>query len=440
MRFPALSPQWPFDPARWPFFYGWVVTVVATLTVVASIPGQTMGVSVFTDIFIEKTGLSRVGLTVTYLVGTALSALLLPVGGRIFDRMGARWFGVLACVAFGGALAFMAGVDRLSAGMGSVFGSAFAAGALVMTAGFFLIRFFGQGLMTLAARSVQAKWWNRRRGFVGGCTAVVVGFSFALAPLFLDWQIRSLGWRGAYLVNALVLVFVVGAAVCLFFRDNPEECGLEMDGGWRGRSTRENPDLVWKRDFTLAEAYRTYSFWVISLMLGVNALVITAYTFHVIDIARDYGVERRVMLGFFAFAAMVSVPTNLILGIIADHIRIRYLVTFMGFAGAIMGIGITLLPSTLGKALLIAGMGGSSAGFAVVMNVSYPRYYGRAHIGAISGASMLFFVWGSAFGPLAYSLGHALMGSYTLVVLLGSAIYLILAVCAFWAGNPQRHL
>lgn len=440
MRLPALSPQRPFDPARTPFFYGWVVTAAATLTVVASIPGQTMGVSVFTDVFIEETGLPRVHLTVTYLIGTALSAFFLPAAGRLFDRMGARWFGILACIAFGGALAFMAVVDRIAAGLAPLFGGGVAAGAVVMTGGFFLIRFFGQGMMTLAARSVQSKWWNRRRGFVGGLGAVIVGFSFALAPLFLDWQIRSFGWRGAYLVNAVVISFAVSAIVYLFFRDNPEECGLEMDGGWRGRSKRENPDLVWKRDFTLAEAYRTYSFWIISLMLGINALVITAYTFHVVDIARDYGVDRRVMLGFFAFAAMVSVPTNLLLGIIADHMRIRYLVMFVGAAGAVMGLGVVLLPSVLGKVLLIIGMGCSGAGFAVVMNVSYPRYYGRAHIGAISGASMLFFVWGSAFGPLAYSLGHSLTGSYAAPVLLGSAVYLTLAVGAVWANNPQRNL
>ncbi|MCC5807744.1 MAG: MFS transporter [Opitutales bacterium] len=440
MRLPALSPQHPFDPARLPFFYGWVVTAAATLTVVASIPGQTMGVSVFTDVFVEETGLTRLQLTITYLVGTAASAFLLPAGGRLFDRMGARWFGVLSCVAFGGSLAFMAEVDRVAAGLAGVLGGGFAAGVVVMTFGFFLIRFFGQGLVTLAARSVQGKWWNRRRGFVGGCTAVFVGFSFALAPLFLDWQIRSFGWRGAYLINAAVLVFFVGSIVYLFFRDNPEECGLEMDGGWRGRSKRVNPDLFWKRDFTLAEAYRTYSFWVISLMLGTNALVITAYTFHVVDIARDYGVERRVMLGFFAYAAMVSVPTNLLLGIIADHIRIRYIVMFVGVSGAVMGLGIALLPSVLGMVLLVVGIGCSGAGFSVVMNVSYPRYYGRAHIGAISGASMLFFVWGSAFGPLAYSAGHALTGSYTAVVLLGSAVYLTLAFGAYWANNPQRNL
>ena len=41
-----------------PFFYGWVVLAFGTLAVVFSIPGQTMGVSVFTDSLLEATGLS----------------------------------------------------------------------------------------------------------------------------------------------------------------------------------------------------------------------------------------------------------------------------------------------------------------------------------------------------------------------------------------------
>ena len=57
-----------------------------------------MGVSVFTDHLLEATGLSRLGLANAYLVGTVLSGLLLPFGGTLFDRWGARPLGLIACV------------------------------------------------------------------------------------------------------------------------------------------------------------------------------------------------------------------------------------------------------------------------------------------------------------------------------------------------------
>ena len=45
----VFEPDFPFAPSRLPFFYGWLVLVVATLAILVSIPGQTMGVSVFTE-------------------------------------------------------------------------------------------------------------------------------------------------------------------------------------------------------------------------------------------------------------------------------------------------------------------------------------------------------------------------------------------------------
>ena len=53
----------PFAPRRVPFFYGWVVVAAATSGVLFSIPGQTMGVSVFTDSLLEATGLGRLALS-----------------------------------------------------------------------------------------------------------------------------------------------------------------------------------------------------------------------------------------------------------------------------------------------------------------------------------------------------------------------------------------
>ena len=70
-----LHPDRPFAPRRLPFFYGWWIAVVATLGVLMSIPGQTMGVSVFTDDLLKVTGLSRLGLSNTYLVGTIVAGL-----------------------------------------------------------------------------------------------------------------------------------------------------------------------------------------------------------------------------------------------------------------------------------------------------------------------------------------------------------------------------
>ncbi|MEL6924535.1 MAG: hypothetical protein AAFO94_10850 [Bacteroidota bacterium] len=48
-----LSQNIPFKPSRFPISYGWVILIASIAGVLMSIPGQTMGVSVFTDYLIE---------------------------------------------------------------------------------------------------------------------------------------------------------------------------------------------------------------------------------------------------------------------------------------------------------------------------------------------------------------------------------------------------
>ena len=93
--------EFSFSPARFPFFYGWVIAVVGTLGIFASVPGQTMGVSVFTDHLLVVLSIERIGLTEAYMVGPILSSFLLPLAGKFYDRWGARTMVVLASLALG---------------------------------------------------------------------------------------------------------------------------------------------------------------------------------------------------------------------------------------------------------------------------------------------------------------------------------------------------
>ena len=58
-----LNPDFPFNPSRTPFFYGWVIWFLSTLGFLMSIPGQTMGMAVFTDPFLEAFDMTRTELS-----------------------------------------------------------------------------------------------------------------------------------------------------------------------------------------------------------------------------------------------------------------------------------------------------------------------------------------------------------------------------------------
>ena len=64
----------------------------------------------------------------------------------------------------------------------------------------------------------------------------------------------------------------------VFFRDNPEECGLQMDGvetvpSEPISSNLEPVKILSQREFTRGEALRTVAFWATSMALSSQALV-----------------------------------------------------------------------------------------------------------------------------------------------------------------------
>jgi len=162
----VFDPRFPFEPARFPFFYGWVIVAVATLGIVMSVPGQTMGVSVFTDHLIAATGLTRLELTYTYMFGTLASSFLLPRAGRFLDHHGSRITALCACGILAVTLCILSQVDRIAIAASLAIGMKehAPAAAVLLTFGFLVLRLSGQGILTMATRTMMSKWFERRRG------------------------------------------------------------------------------------------------------------------------------------------------------------------------------------------------------------------------------------------------------------------------------------
>ena len=84
------------DPSKSPFFYGYVVLFIGSIGVYCSIPGQTIGVSVFTDPVKDALGLSRNEFSNAYMIGTFMSSFFVAKAGVLFDKYGARYVAFFA--------------------------------------------------------------------------------------------------------------------------------------------------------------------------------------------------------------------------------------------------------------------------------------------------------------------------------------------------------
>lgn len=439
------DPRFPFDPARSPFFYGWTILGVATLTILMSVPGQTIGVGVFTDVFEERLGLERVQLSLAYLIGTTCSGFLLPLGGAFIDRWGTRRATTFTCLIFGVILLGIAQIDRIAAGLHGwlPFVPGWLIAFIAVTVGFFLIRFLGQGMLTVCGRTTLAKWFDRRRGLVLGLSGVAISLVFSAAPKGLDAMIQSVGWRGAYQVLAGVSIVVVAALGWWLIRDNPEECGLRMDGDEQGEvvpAAGHQSDRHFVRDLTRGEALRTFSFWAFNLATAWQALLVTALTFHITSIAEEAGIGRDEALGLFIPIAILSVISNLFSGWLADRTRAKYILVILSLSMVVAAIGLVYLNTTAGRWMLVVGVGVAGGTFQTTTGLVWPRFYGRRYVGAISGFNMSTIVIASALGPFLFSVANEWFGSYRSAYATSVFIPLLFLAAAWWADNPQRKL
>ncbi len=433
------SPDFPFSPKRVTVvFYGWVIVAAGTVGIIFSIPGQTMGFSVFTDVLIEELGLTRVQLSTAYFIGTTLSGFSLPLLGRVFDRLGARKMVVFSASATGLVLFYLAEVAPVARALG-VLMAPVAASFLAITLGFYLMRASAQGVLTMASRNMIGKWFDYHRGIALAVSGVATSFAFSVAPRFLDAMIERFGYDGAWRVLGLVTLTIMAGGGWLFFRDNPEECGLVMDGPVRGERKRAaHPDSLTHRDFTRAEALKTTAFWTFNLTFAFFAMFSTAFTFHIVSIGELAGRGRTEVIGYFVPMALLSVAMNVFCGWASARTRLKYLLVLMNGAALLGVFGTMALSRGWGATAFVVGNGVCGGAFGALTGIVWPRFFGRAHLGAISGVGMSAMVLASALGPITFGVSLDRGGSYTPALWASALVPALLLLASFWADNPQR--
>jgi len=426
--------NWPFAPRRFPIFYGWPILVAGTLGVLMSVPGQTMGVSVFTDSLLGVLAMSRTQLSIAYMAGTVTSAALLPYVGRVYDKLGARTAAAAASLSLAAVVLFLSQADvltnriALASGVNRTF-SAF----LVMLPLFFALRLCGQGILTLSAHNMVAKWFDRRRGMAFGISGVFTALGLSSAPMALDTMIGVLGWRGAWMAMAAILaIFFMPLALALY-RDNPEACGLLPDG--RSHAGEDSMgDGEPEPCKPLRDARRTAIFWVFSLSLALSALYMTGLTFHIVSVFETAGMTRTNAVSVFLPVSAVAVTVHLSAGWVSDRIALTYLLALM-----LLGLGVSMISLILFApgwpvALLIAGNGLSQGLFALLSAVTWAKLFGRTHLGAISGFYMSIVVFHSALGPILFSQSLSWSGSYS-----GAGLVGLICACLLLIGTLRVH-
>ncbi len=401
-------------------FVGWRIVVLATITAAMTGPGQTIGVSVFVDHLIADLGLTRSQVSTAYLIGTLLGALALPATGRWVDRLGARRAMTLIGLGFGAGLVAMSGVR----------------GFVYLAVGFTLIRWLGQGSLSLVSTIAVTHWFARRRGSVFGVMMTAVSALMSLAPIVLNLAIEAYSWRTAWLLAAAAVWLVVVPIGWLGIVDRPADVGQRPDGDAPPAGDASPPAAI--ASHSRREAAGEARFWVLSLTVATTAMLVTALNFHQISILGESGLTATEAATMFLPQVAGAIAAGLVVGALADRVPARFLLaaSMALMCAALLLVGI-VEPGW--QVVLYAVTLGAAAGAQRPLAATVlPRWFGLANIGAIQGLSTFVGVGASAAGPVAFALARSSSGDYTTAALAFTVLPLAVGLASLTITEPAR--
>lgn len=403
------------------FFYGWLIVVISALTAFFSAPGQTYFISGFIEHYIETFNLTRTTVSQYYSLATLSAGLMLPFVGRFIDNHGERRLTLIV-----GSLLSLVCIFT-----GFIFSS------FLLIISFFLLRLLGQGSMTLLSNVIVPKWFYKKRGFALSLISVgsVVGSIF-IPPLNTFINLKF-GWRTSWYIWAALLALVFLPIVYILLINKPEDVDLLVDNESMGQEIKKKIVHSLRYQWSLSEALRTKSFWLMAIASSIPALINTGLFFHLYSIIELKGMEVTVAALILSLYGGLSFIFSLISGYIADRINPRYLI-FGSFIYQVINI---LLLNYMKSPILAITFGVNMGIIAGIQSVSFktiwPNYFGKENLASISSFRMTMMVIASSISPLLIGIFYDTYEGYDQALVLMAIIASIAGIFALIAKKPK---
>jgi sugar phosphate permease len=195
---------------------------------------------------------------------------------------------------------------------------------------------------------------------------------------------------------------------------------------------------VLEEHWTSSEAVRTPAFWIVGMGLASMSMLSTGLQFHMVSIFEDGGLSASAAAAAFGSIALTSAVVRIVSGIIVDRVPVRFLL-FAALVGQVASLVMAPRLHDAPTALSYGVVLGITNSLALTVSaVVWAKYFGRRHLGSISGIASLVLVGGSALGPMPMGIARDLLGSYDTVLTAASALPLLLAVAVLSVRRPRR--
>lgn len=407
------------------FYYGWVMVVLSAMTFFLSAPGQTYSISVFIKVYIEEFGYSSTLISSAYSIATLISGIMLVFMGKAIDKYGIRKMLIIVTIMLGLTTFFNSYVSSI----------------YMIFFGFMLLRYFGQGSMTLIPSTLVPQWFEKRRAFAISLASIGGLLAMLLVPSFNLWMISEIGWENAWRIWGLILVVGFVPIVVIFTSNKPEDVGMTIENDLP--SSKENVESALlemeRTSFSLKEAIKVKEFWIVGMISMIPAMFSTGLAFHFFTLMSLNNIPdgpAAILLGLMALPAFIMPFISKIL--VDKYPAKKILSTTLSMTIISMFYLIFAISNVVTAVIFILFYGLAVAIQSLTTNVIWPNYFGRKHLGSIRGAATVFMVIGSALGPLPFGIAYDNTGSYNTAIV-GMIIFTTIALTlSFLVKKPNK--
>lgn len=309
----------------------------------------------------------------------------------------------------------------------------------------------GSGLCFIGAvpfTTVIKNWFERKRGLAFSCLFFGAGGAFIWYPA-IAYLINKVGWRGTFVVEAIVLTGAMLPLIIFFVIYHPREKGLLPDGVLADKEDCQAPakDQLWiinhdwvSRDWLLFRAAKTGRFWLLCLstfsLWGIMEHIMVA---HHVAFATDAGYSKIFASSVLSLFGIMFAFGSLA-GLVSDRIGREWTMTI----GTIVGISgifvLTLIRDDSHPWLLYyyaitlgLGLGITSP----TITAATTDIFQGPKVGAIIGFVWLSFSIGGTIGPWLGGWIYEVTNSYLAAFVVAMALFAV-SCAAIWLAAPRK--
>ena len=331
--------------------------------------------------------------------------------------------------------------------------------------------------LELGTTTAINNWFIRRRAFALFLLTVTQSTGLAAMPLVAQFLIGGWegfggwGWRNAWAWLG-IYTLVVGIVPALFLvARRPEDMGLAPDPR-RGESRTLQPEPeapaqhefqgpadspdgdtgeaanrraaprasvpLQENSYTVSRALRTRAFYVMAIFSGAGFMVQAGVSLHQVSHFINQGLEpalAALTAGSFAFCQMLG---GFIWSSLASRqAPIRYLLALSAFCVSGGALAVQLSSSLAWGLPAASVLGAGVGGLHLLLRLAWAEYYGREHLGSITGITLPVQVGGQALGPIIAGFLYDFTGSYLWPFRIFSTAVFIAGLLVLTATPPR---